>query len=146
MISDPFADNILSDPESGELSAFIDIEDVCVGPLLFDLACCVIGCCCLTTMSLTAGKYSQVIDFALLSALLEGYYTDRKLPALEVKHFVASIHCIALWHICVLLCFAIAAGDSLNLTSSRNKTTFRSKRRILTWSYSKGLNTCARKR
>lgn len=101
---DPFADNILSDPESGELSAFIDIEDVCVGPLLFDLACCAIGCCFTSEENVDddelAGKYSQVIDFALLSALLEGYYTDRKLPALEVKHFVAYMRLTLLCNCC----------------------------------------------
>ena len=42
---DPFADNVLVNPKTGELASFIDIEDICVGPLLFDLACCAIGCC-----------------------------------------------------------------------------------------------------
>mmetsp|Transcript_19024 Transcript_19024/g.31530 ORF Transcript_19024/g.31530 Transcript_19024/m.31530 type:complete len:396 (-) Transcript_19024:12-1199(-) len=103
---DPFADNILSHPESGELSAFIDIEDVCVGPLLFDLACCAIGCVFKQSDKEEDGcdlgrKYSQVVDFTLLSALLDGYCADRKLPALETEHFVAfmqlSLLCNASW-------------------------------------------------
>ena len=100
---DPFADNILSDPQSGELSAFIDIEDVCVGPLLFDLACCAIGCCFKGNDDNDdefGGKYPQVIDFTLLSALLEGYCADRKLPALEVEHFVAYMRLTLLCNCC----------------------------------------------
>ena len=100
---DPFADNILSNPETGELSAFIDIEDVCVGPLLFDLACCAIGCCFKgngDNGDEFDGKYPQAIDFTLLAALLEGYYSDRKLPALEVEHFVAYMRLTLLCNCC----------------------------------------------
>jgi len=42
---DPFLDNVLIDAKTGALSAFVDWEDVTVGPLLFDLACCIIGTC-----------------------------------------------------------------------------------------------------
>jgi Ser/Thr protein kinase RdoA (MazF antagonist) len=88
---DPFADNIMSNSETGEFVAFIDMEDVCVGPLLFDLACCAIGCCFKEgeEKDVLTGKYKQVLDFNLLSALLEGYCRDRKLPVLEVEHFIA---------------------------------------------------------
>ena len=80
----------MSNPETGELKAFIDMEDVCVGPLLFDLSCCVIGCC-FTNATDTEfdGKYNQVLDFNLLAAFLDGYCADRDLPSLEVEHFVA---------------------------------------------------------
>ncbi|KAL3782162.1 hypothetical protein HJC23_004525 [Cyclotella cryptica] len=101
---DPFADNILSNPESGELSAFIDIEDVCVGPLLFDLACCAIGCCFTGKYDRDihghGGKYKQVIDFSLLSALLDGYCTERKLPTVEVEHLVAYMRLALLCNCC----------------------------------------------
>jgi Ser/Thr protein kinase RdoA (MazF antagonist) len=88
---DPFADNVMSNPDTGELVAFIDMEDVCVGPLLFDLACCAIGCCFKEGEEKDdlTGKFKQVLDFDLLSALLEGYCGVRKLPILEVEHLVA---------------------------------------------------------
>ena len=103
---DPFADNILSNPETGELSAFIDIEDVCVGPLLFDLACCAIGCCFRESSDEDdddtglGGEYSQIVDFTLLSALLHGYCADRTLPPLEVEHFVAYMRLTLLCNCC----------------------------------------------
>ena len=88
---DPFADNVMSNPENGELVAFIDMEDVCVGPLLFDLACCAIGSCFKNSHDDDefGCKYKQVLDFDLLSAFLDGYCAARKLPSLEVEHFVA---------------------------------------------------------
>lgn len=81
----------MSNPQTGELVAFIDLEDVCVGPLLFDLSCCVIGCCFTNATDSNEGgdKYKQVLDFDVLSAFLDGYCADRKLPDLEVEHFVA---------------------------------------------------------
>ena len=33
---DPFLDNILVDPQSGAVAGFVDLEDVTVGPCLFD--------------------------------------------------------------------------------------------------------------
>lgn len=83
---DPFADNVLVRKETGELSAFIDIEDFCVGPLIFDLCCCVIGCC----FKVVTDKEdsTQVLDMALLEALLIGYCAHRKLPQIERDHFV----------------------------------------------------------
>ena len=67
------------------------MEDVCVGPLLFDLACCSIGSCFTNANkdSEFGGKYKQILDFDLLSSFLNGYTADRKLPSLEVEHFVA---------------------------------------------------------
>ena len=102
---DPFADNILCHPESGKLSAFIDIEDVCVGPLLFDLACCAIGCVFKKSDEEDDGGhlgniYPQVVDFTLLQALLDGYCADRKLPTLEAEHFVAYMRLTLLCNCC----------------------------------------------
>ena len=92
---DPFADNVLVDEQTGLLSAFIDIEDVCAGPLLFDMACCAIGCCfqqaspsSLGEESASSSKHPQVINFQLFQALMEGYCADRKLPELEIDHLV----------------------------------------------------------
>ena len=81
----------MSNPLTGELKSFIDMEDVCVGPLLFDLACCAIGCCFTNARDINefGGKYKQILDFTLLSALLDGYCADRKLSSLECEHFVA---------------------------------------------------------
>ena len=101
---DPFADNVMSNPENGELVAFIDMEDVCVGPLLFDLACCAIGSCFKKSDEHDdefGCKYNQVLDFDLLSAFLDGYCAARKLPSLEIEHFVAymrlALLCNASW-------------------------------------------------
>ena len=85
----PFADNVLVDPNTvGELSSLIDIEDVCVGSLLFDLACCA---CFKESEDTMTSKYPQVLDFALLEALLEGYGTELKLPTMETQHFAPYI-------------------------------------------------------
>lgn len=95
---DPFADNILVDPETGNLSAFIDLEDVCGGPLLFDLACCAIGCC------FDDNEPPPRLDFARLEALLEGYCKQRKLLSVEREHFVAfmklTLLCNCSWRFC----------------------------------------------
>jgi Ser/Thr protein kinase RdoA (MazF antagonist) len=86
-----FADNVMSDPETGKLVAYIDMEDVCVGPLLFDLACCAIGSCFVEVGDNDdfGGKYKQVFDFDRLKAFLDGYCAARTLPSLEVELFVA---------------------------------------------------------
>ena len=83
---DPFADNVLVNENNGALSAFIDIEDVCVGPLLFDLACCAIGCCFQEARE--GSKHPQMINFDLFHSLLLGYCEDRMLSDLEKGHLV----------------------------------------------------------
>jgi len=92
---DPFSDNVLSFPDDGQLSAFIDIEDICIGPLLFDLACCAIGCC-----FVSLGVNNQQLDFDLLSALFQGYTSARTLPELERCQFVAFMRLTLLCNCC----------------------------------------------
>ena len=82
---DPFGDNILVDPATGDLIAFIDIEDICAGPLLFDLACCAIGCC--FDDESPAGETVH-LNISLLESLFRGYSNSRQLSALERDHFV----------------------------------------------------------
>jgi Ser/Thr protein kinase RdoA (MazF antagonist) len=96
---DPFADNVRVNSETGELSAFIDVEDVCVGPLLFDLACCAIGCC-FKEASAQDGKRRQILDMPVLEALLKGYCADRKLPQIEKDHFVPFMRLTLLCNCC----------------------------------------------
>jgi Ser/Thr protein kinase RdoA (MazF antagonist) len=96
---DPFADNVLVNSETGELSAFIDIEDVCVGPLLFDLACCAIGCC-FKGAPAQDGERKQVLDMPVLEALLKGYCADRKLSQVEKDHFVPFMRLTLLCNCC----------------------------------------------
>lgn len=93
---DAFADNVLVNNETGDLSAFIDMEDVCVGPLLFDLACCTIGCC----FSDSTAQDKQALDMQLFEALLEGYCSNRKLPVFEQEHFVAFMRLTLLCNCC----------------------------------------------
>ena len=59
---DPFLDNVLCLP-SGDFSAFVDLEDISTGPLLFDVACCAIGSC--------FDEKSNALDLNRLQALLE---------------------------------------------------------------------------
>ena len=94
---DPFADNILVNAETGDLSAFIDIEDVCAGPLLFDLACCAIGCC--FEDEPPSDELAQ-INLTLLEALLEGYCHNRKLLPMEKEHFVDFMKLTLLCNCC----------------------------------------------
>eukprot|EP00592_Proboscia_alata_P010118 CAMPEP_0194362194 /NCGR_PEP_ID=MMETSP0174-20130528/9902_1 /TAXON_ID=216777 /ORGANISM="Proboscia alata, Strain PI-D3" /LENGTH=416 /DNA_ID=CAMNT_0039134897 /DNA_START=44 /DNA_END=1294 /DNA_ORIENTATION=+ len=87
---DPFADNVLVFSDTGKLSALVDIEDFCAGPVLFDLCCCAIGCCFKQQSDCDDGstKYPQVLDMNLLKALLKGYCADRKIPQIERDHFI----------------------------------------------------------
>lgn len=96
---DPFADNVLVNSETGKLSALIDIEDFCVGPLLFDLACCAVGSCFKESPTLN-GEHNQVLDMPLLEAFLKGYCADRKLPQLEKDHFVPFMRLTLLCNCC----------------------------------------------
>ncbi|KAL3895172.1 MAG: hypothetical protein SGPRY_013587 [Prymnesium sp.] len=88
---DPFLDNILCD-SSGEVTGFVDLEDVAVGPCLFDIACCACACC--------FGE-SNSLDLLRLRALLEGYYSERPLLPEESDVFVdwmkATMLCNASW-------------------------------------------------
>ena len=84
---DPFFDNIFVDEASGDFSGFVDMEDCCYGPLLFDLACCVIG------SSYEKDKEGRnngvdVLNFDFLTALLRGYCSERKLSGDEMSHFI----------------------------------------------------------
>jgi Ser/Thr protein kinase RdoA (MazF antagonist) len=97
---DPFADNVLVHAESGELAAFIDVEDFCVGPLLFDLACCAIGCCFKVSQIATDSRYPQVLDMSLFSALLTGYCENRKLEQIEKEHLIAFMRLTLLCNCC----------------------------------------------
>lgn len=77
---DPFLDNMLADPSSGTLQGFVDLEDFCVGPLLFDVACCASACCF---------RADGALDMRRVRALLEGYASVRPLTPTERTHFVA---------------------------------------------------------
>ena len=77
---DPFLDNALVDPADGSFTGFVDFEDATTGPLLFDVACCVIGTC--------FPEGSEEFDLARFSALMHGYCSVRSLEPQEVNHFV----------------------------------------------------------
>jgi len=76
---DPFLDNILSNPADGSLAGFVDLEDVCVGPLLFDVACCASASCF---------RDDGALDARRLRALLTAYTEVRPLEAAESRCFV----------------------------------------------------------
>eukprot|EP00308_Calcidiscus_leptoporus_P021935 CAMPEP_0119357268 /NCGR_PEP_ID=MMETSP1334-20130426/5689_1 /TAXON_ID=127549 /ORGANISM="Calcidiscus leptoporus, Strain RCC1130" /LENGTH=352 /DNA_ID=CAMNT_0007371471 /DNA_START=39 /DNA_END=1097 /DNA_ORIENTATION=- len=90
---DPFLDNVLVDGVDGSLAGFVDFEDACVGPLLFDVACCACACC--------FRQSDNALDIRRLRALMEGYSTVRPLAEAERRHFVAfmklSMLCNCAW-------------------------------------------------
>ena len=63
---DPFMDNALLNEVSGELTGFVDFEDACTGPRLFDLVCCIVGNCF---------DSDNVLSLELVDSLLAGYIT-----------------------------------------------------------------------
>lgn len=71
---DPFLDNVLVDCESGCFNAFVDFEDACIGPLLFDVACCLAGSCFVNDEALSEKQFA---------AVLQGYSRLRLLSATE---------------------------------------------------------------
>mmetsp|Transcript_43880 Transcript_43880/g.83794 ORF Transcript_43880/g.83794 Transcript_43880/m.83794 type:complete len:354 (+) Transcript_43880:191-1252(+) len=77
---DPFLDNILVDEASGEFSAFVDFEDACVGPLLFDVACCAAAAC--------YQGLANTLDMSMLNSLLTGYCSVRRFTNAEQTLFV----------------------------------------------------------
>lgn len=87
---DPFLDNILIDEGTGAFRGFVDWEDVCIGPLLFDVACCAVGNCF---------DEKDHLRMDHLEALLDGY--QRPLTADEVRLFVPflkhALLCNATW-------------------------------------------------
>jgi Ser/Thr protein kinase RdoA (MazF antagonist) len=89
---DPFLDNMLADPSTHELTGLIDWEDVAIGPVLFDLACCAIGSC--------YGP-DNTLDTRRLDALLNGYCSVRRLSQIEVDLFATfcavALLCNATW-------------------------------------------------
>ena len=79
--ADPFLDNVLVSPASGALAGFVDLEDVCLGPLLFDVACCACAAC--------FDADTGALDLGRFRALMGGYSAARPLAAQERAVFVA---------------------------------------------------------
>ena len=76
---DPFLDNMLVDAKTGQLAGFVDLEDFCLGPLLFDVACCASASCF---------RPDGAFDIRRLRALLGGYASVRPLNATERELFL----------------------------------------------------------
>jgi Ser/Thr protein kinase RdoA (MazF antagonist) len=79
MHGDPFLDNFLVAAD-GSFAGFVDFEDTCTGPLLFDIACCCIGTC--------FRAEDNKLDLQRLACLLNAYCSNRMLEGLEQKLFV----------------------------------------------------------
>ncbi|MDC0510869.1 phosphotransferase [bacterium] len=94
---DPFLDNILVS-DSGDLVGFVDWEDVCIGPLLFDVGCLAIGTC---YRSWGEKDDDNTLDVPRLKAMLEGYCRERALTKLEGESLISFMHtallCNATW-------------------------------------------------
>ena len=61
---DPFLDNILLAPEgTGRLRArFVDFEDGCLGPLIFDVACACVASCFLPQNTLDTRRLGYILE------------------------------------------------------------------------------------
>ncbi len=79
---DPFLDNLLVSDAGDALCGFVDFEDGCVGPLLFDVGCCV-GACCFGA--------DDTLELGRLRALLAGYARVRALAPAERAAFVGFV-------------------------------------------------------
>ena len=89
---DPFLDNMLVNPSDGSFGGFVDLEDACVGPLLFDLACCASACCF---------REDGALDGHRLRALLTSYAEVRSLEHVESRRFVDFMKLTMLCNWCV---------------------------------------------
>ena len=72
---DPFADNVMLDPATGNVNAWVDWEDATTGPILFDVGVSIVGCC--------FPENSAVLDLTRLKTLMAGYTQARPLPKEE---------------------------------------------------------------
>ena len=72
---DPFADNVMLDPKTGKVSAWVDWEDATTGPILFDVAVSIIGTC--------FPEGSSTLDVMRLKWLMSGYTKIRPIPKEE---------------------------------------------------------------
>lgn len=79
---DPFLDNMVVDPDTLEVKALIDTEDMAIGPFLFDIACC------LSDLCVTCDSFQMT----RLDAFLQGYCSVRSLTALEKTLLVDCMH------------------------------------------------------
>mmetsp|Transcript_2450 Transcript_2450/g.4339 ORF Transcript_2450/g.4339 Transcript_2450/m.4339 type:complete len:386 (+) Transcript_2450:61-1218(+) len=77
---DPFLDNALVDPETGQFCGFVDFEDATTGPLLFDVACAVIGTC--------FPEGSSGFNMSRFHNLMGGYFGVRPLLRSECQLFI----------------------------------------------------------
>eukprot|EP00040_Diaphanoeca_grandis_P024218 m.132876 g.132876 ORF g.132876 m.132876 type:complete len:371 (+) comp29637_c0_seq3:146-1258(+) len=78
---DPFLDNCLITQTTDVEATWIDFEDTAVGPLLFDVACCVIGSC-------FKPSPDNTFDLSRLQALMRGYVSARRLTLKETELLV----------------------------------------------------------
>merc|ERR1712232_583807 len=103
---------------------------VCVGPLLFDLACCAIGCCFHEDADDTHDNASR-LDMQLLEAFLDGYCNHRALPAIEREHFVAFMRLTLLCNCCWrFVKFNITDRDNSNTPDEAKNSYLELQRRI----------------
>jgi hypothetical protein len=98
-----YTDNMLCNAKDGSLAGFVDLEDVCVGPLLFDIACCASASCF---------RPDGAFDARRLRSLLGAYAEVRPLEAAEVRRFVdfmcLAMLCNASWRFKNVRVFALA--------------------------------------
>ena len=89
--ADAFPDNTIF--RDGKLIALIDFEDSCVDTLIFDIGMAIIG----------FGYQDEVMDRALVAALLDGYQSQRILNSAEVEALPAMArwcaHGMGFWHL-----------------------------------------------
>lgn len=92
----PFADSVFVDPTTGELDSFVHIEDISVGPLLFDLASCTIGSC--------FSQNDNRFDLDYVEALWKGYFEERPLMPVERQYLIPYLRVALLCHCAKRFC------------------------------------------
>ena len=83
---DPFLDNVMVDASTHELTALVDFEDACLGPVIFDIGSAIAGCC--FTLEPGAG-YS--LDWHGIELLLRGYQAIRPLEKVEADSLTSVV-------------------------------------------------------
>lgn len=97
---DPFLDNVLICEDSGEFRGFVDFEDVCVGPVLFDVACFVAGNCFDEYNKLVLSSCDAFLEGYTSSGTAEGKSKGRMITDLELDMLLPFLKHVLLCNAC----------------------------------------------
>ena len=90
---DPKVSNILFDRDSDKALTLIDFDTVGPGLLLYDIGDCLRSCCC----SIDENEYGEApvrCELEMVSAVLQGYFSENDLSLSEKKHIFESLYLV----------------------------------------------------